>query len=63
MMRYPSPCYIMYSLKKLKFYGGRGPDNPSTLLARDFCNTRNYDLNNCFIEPFIPSFLNISVGF
>ena len=25
-MRYPPTGYIMFSLKKLKFYGGRGPD-------------------------------------
>ena len=51
-MCYPSPGYIIFSLRKLKFYGsrgsradvrgkdiragGRGPDNPNTRLATMF---------------------------
>ena len=31
MMCYPPTGYIVFSLKKLKFYGGRGPGNPNTL--------------------------------
>ena len=34
MLCFPPSGYIIFSLRKLKFYGGRGPgpDNPSTLL-------------------------------
>ena len=30
MMCYPRTGYILFSLKKLKFYGGRRADNPNT---------------------------------
>ena len=30
-MCYPPTGYLMFSLKKLKFYGIRGPDDPNTL--------------------------------
>ena len=31
MCCYPPTGYVMFSLKKLTFYGDRGPDNPNTL--------------------------------
>ena len=32
MMCYPPTGYIMFSLKKLNFYGARGPDKSNTVL-------------------------------
>ena len=46
MMCYAPTGYIMFSLKKLKFCGRRGPDNPNTQFEK--WNAKGEKRNYCW---------------